>query len=225
MTSFPERKKLSENSLYRICFAVLIIFYCVGIAGILIPSTQSLFIKLTPLALLLSVSALALLHKSQLNLKTILLFVFIMIISWLVEAAGVNTGVIFGSYKYGSGLGPGLAGTPFLIGLNWLFLVYTTSIIASKLTRSPVPAIITASLLMIVYDLAMEPAAPILDLWQFEDGPAPLLNYVSWFIISLVLHTIIKISKAEFSNRLALPVFSIQIVFFAVISLTTLLIL
>jgi putative membrane protein len=53
-------------------------------------------------------------------------------IGFITEWIGVNTGMLFGQYTYGSVMGWGLGGVPFTIGCNWFVVVYA-SCVASNL--------------------------------------------------------------------------------------------
>lgn len=196
---------------------LLIVFFIVGIIGFTIPFTSDFFIHLTPLALLLSVTALVLFHKPVSHKKILIPFLPIFITSFIIEVAGVQSGLIFGSYTYGKGLGIKLLDTPLLIGINWLFLVYCTVIIADKFRVSNMIKIISASLIMIIYDVILEQMAPRFDMWSFEGGFAPVRNYISWFIISLLFHILIRVSGIKWENRLAAFVFFLQLIFFMIL--------
>ena len=52
----------------------------------------------------------------------------------LLEWVGVHYGFLFGTYEYGSNLGPKLDGIPYLIGVNWAVLTLTTGVMASAIT-------------------------------------------------------------------------------------------
>ncbi len=97
------------------------------------PITRDLFIVLTPAILLLSFALLLNFHTPVLDAKTTIVFISIFLISYFVEVAGVRTGLIFGPYSYGRGLGLKLLDTPLLIGLNWVLLVYCTAAIFEKI--------------------------------------------------------------------------------------------
>jgi len=194
---------------------ILIIFFTVGVAGFAHPVTSNFFTHLTPFALLLSISALAVFHKTDKYKKSLLIFSVIFISGFLTEAVGVRSGMIFGSYSYGEGLGLKLFETPLMIGINWLFLVYCTSIIVDQLPVNYIFKIISAALLMIVYDVLLEQTAPLLDMWEFEGGYAPVKNYLSWFIISMIFHLFLRLTGIRFGNRIAPFIFVLQLVFFA----------
>jgi bisanhydrobacterioruberin hydratase len=67
---------------------------------------------------------------------------------------------------------------------------------------------------MVVYDLILEIAAPALGMWQFEGGTAPLRNYISWFLVAVLFHTVLRLSGVKIVNRVAPVVFVIQFIFF-----------
>jgi len=192
----------------------LIIFFMVGVTGFAIPKTSNFFTHLTPAALLLSVAALIIFHKPAITFKTSLIFLLIFILSFLIEAAGVRSGLIFGSYVYGRGLGLKLIDTPLMIGINWLLLGYCTNIIVSSFPVSSPVKILSASVLMVIYDLVLEQIAPKLEMWEFEGGIVPVRNYVFWLLIAVFFQLILKLSGIKSQNRLAAFVFFLQIAFF-----------
>lgn len=206
-----------KNRKYTYSFGFLIIFYLVGIAGFINPSTRQFFSRLTPLALMLSAGFLIWFHRPKFTLKMGEIFAFIFIFSFLVEAIGVKTGLIFGEYIYGNGLGIKLIETPLMIGLNWLMLVYCTKIIAESIFASKTLSLFFAPLLMVIYDLVLEQAAPLLGMWSWAGGKIPLQNYISWFLLAFLFHLLLQKTRIKFSNQLAAPVFVIQFMFFVIL--------
>jgi bisanhydrobacterioruberin hydratase len=196
-----------------------VLFYLIGAAGILIPATRNWFTILTPMALLMSSLALAIYHQSKSSNTMGLTFLFILLAGYFVEVIGVNTGIIFGEYKYGKTLGIKIFETPLLIGLNWLLLVYTS---ASLIQRTKLPryaGAILASLLMVTYDLVLEPVAPKINMWEWANPVAPLQNYIAWGLIALVFHWLIARLKIPIRNPLDAVIFFCQIGFFLILFL------
>jgi putative membrane protein len=209
---FIDWKLLLQKKKYVEYFFV--IFFIVGFAGTITTATRPLFLKLFPLALLLSLSTILLFHGVKYNLKTIMVLVLIAILGFFIEVAGVNTHLIFGSYKYGNTLGIKLFNTPLLIGLNWVMLSYAGSSISESFTV-PVPMkIIFASLIMLSYDIFLEQVAPFLDMWHWDKNAVPAQNYIAWLIILLVFQTFIRITGIKTQNSVALQIVLIQVVFF-----------
>jgi putative membrane protein len=222
-----------SNSAYRASDStrVLLWVYGVGLAGMMIPYTRDLFIMITPLNLLFA--AAYLFYGTKPGSRVLLFGIFIAVTSFLIEAAGVATGAIFGSYHYGSALGPRLLQTPVIIGLNWFILIYCSNIISRQTwewlrkrmessagrLQEIVFTVLTASLLMVCYDLLLEPAAMNLDMWSWEGNRVPFINFSSWFLLSAFYHLIYRLWGESGINRRALPLFVVQTTFFAVIDL------
>jgi len=210
---------------------ILVWVYGVGLAGMLLPFSRGIFTSITPLNLLFA--ATFLFWGRWPARQVIISGTIVAVISFFVEAAGVNTGLIFGVYAYGHTLGPKLLNTPLIIGLNWFILIYCTNTVSrliwnriagkrsfrhSSLKKS-VFVIFSGSLLMVLYDIFLEPAAMRLDMWSWEGGVIPLRNYLAWFFFSLVFHTCVRFTGEEEINRRAMPLFVVQLGFFAVIDI------
>ncbi len=191
-----------------------VIFYVVGLLGIAIPLTRNIFMSLTPLALLLSVTAIILFHQGRLQGREIALFLSIYLTGFFIEAIGVKTGTIFGNYSYGAGLGTKLLDTPLLIGINWVLLVYCTSVITENIAVHVILKIISSSLIMILYDVILELIAPKMDMWSFEGNIVPLRNYIVWFVLALLFHSLLKLTGIRIVNKMAFFILFIQAVFF-----------
>lgn len=198
-----------------------VIFYLVGLVGLLNAYTFPLFVKLVPLALVLSFAALYVFHESVINWKTIVCFASIYIVSFVVEAIGVYNGLVFGQYAYASSLGPKLFETPLIIGVNWFFLVYTTTAMVENVKQPVGIKILLASSFMLVYDIVMEQIAPMLDMWHWENETVPLLNYVAWFALALLFNTLVKVMRVPIKNKFAGFIFVCQFLFFLILFLVS----
>ncbi len=135
--------------------------------------------------------------------------------TFAVEAIGTATGVIFGSYHYGSGMKLQLANVPLIIALNWTVLVLAANHIALYLTRSPWVASLLAGLLVAGYDWFIEPVAIRLDYWSWATGnEVPLQNYAAWFLIGFVVSIPIQLRRVRFRHPLLLVYWLVQWVYF-----------
>jgi len=197
----------------------ILIFYTIGIIGMLVPALFPLFIKLVPFALILSFLTLTVFHRERNNQKSLIVFIAIYLLGFAVEVVGVNTGMLFGDYMYGNSLGIKFLNTPIIIGLNWLLLIYITASVVEQFKIPNLAKIVLASSLMVGYDFILELVAPRLDMWRFSDDVVPLQNYIVWFTFSIVLHSLIKIFRINTKNRLALIVLISQFVFFLVLAI------
>jgi putative membrane protein len=195
---------------------LVIIIYAVGVAGIVIPLSRHLFIRLIPAVILLSLAAM--LSFQRIDKKTFIVFSAIIILSWMVEAAAVASGSIFGIYSYGPALGIQVLKTPLLIGFNWLLLVCGSAAITKNIKDAAV-MIFSASALMVAYDLALEHVAPFLGMWEFEGGSAPFRNYIAWFLLALLFHTALKLAGIRISNRVPSVIFVVQLLFFLLLTI------
>lgn len=215
MTAFSDIKNFLDLNFSKTA-GFFVVFYMVGIAGMLLPFSFPLFVKLIPLALLLSSVALVFFHGTF-NTKTWFVFVSIYIIGFFVEVAGVNTGLIFGDYIYGESLGIKLFNTPLIIGLNWLLLVYITASVLEKFNLPTSLKIIFSALLMLFYDFIIEQIAPLINMWTWQKELVPVNNYVAWFLLALVFHVIIQVSGIKTKNKLAPVIFACQLLFFLIL--------
>ena len=198
----------------RTVMLLFVIFYLVGVIGMLFPVTSDYFLELIPFALLLSFTVLALSDESENKRKLAYYLLFIYISSFAIEVAGVYTGILFGKYSYGNNLGVKLWGTPLIIGANWFFLVYTSAAIFEKTKMNATIKVLLASTTMLVYDILMEQVAPKLDMWDWKHPSVPFQNYFTWFLIAIAFHIGLRWLKISIKNKLALTVLLCQFIFF-----------
>ncbi|MDD4632333.1 MAG: carotenoid biosynthesis protein [Proteiniphilum sp.] len=200
----------------------IVVIYGVGVVGFSIPLTHGAFMLLTPLVLLLSFLLLIWYDSGRQSggqLKRIVFYTFVFTAGFMVEMWGVNTGALFGSYLYGSGLGPRIAGTPPFIGLSWVLMIYLTSAIFTPMQCNLLDGIVWPSLMMVGYDLVMEHVAPKMDMWSWQEDVIPIQNYLMWGLLAVIFHTIRYMMKVSDRNPMALPLFIVQTLFFLFILL------
>jgi putative membrane protein len=122
--------------------------------------------------------------------------------SFLAEHAGTGYGIPFSGYSYTGLLGPKLAGrVPYLIPLSWFAMAAPAFVLARSTfpgTRRALPRILMASVLLVVWDLALDPAMSYLTpywLWE-QSGPfygMPWVNLLGWLLTGLVIMTILEV--------------------------------
>lgn len=198
---------------HQLAVGILGILHIVGTAGLNIEALRSYFLMLTPLNLLLTTGILLWFHgKFTRPFWFFALFTFFSGLG--VEILGIQTGVIFGEYAYGWVLGPKIGGAPWLIGVNWLMLIYATGSIANKLAVLwQVKATVGAALMTLI-DVFIEPVAICLGFWEWSTPAVPLQNYVAWFGISWVMLAVYYLSPFAKNNPIAAWVYFIQLLFF-----------
>ncbi|MCH8554241.1 MAG: carotenoid biosynthesis protein [Schleiferiaceae bacterium] len=209
-------KKIKDVLAYRGAW-ILLIFHTVGVVGLLSP-WRELFISLTPYNLLLSALVLISGHRGD-DLKLLVFFFVSALLSFFAEVVGVKTGLIFGEYAYGAGLGVHFLEVPLTIGLNWFMLTYSGAIIAWRFFNHKLIVAILTGFLLVFFDILMEPVAPKLDYWAFGTGMAPLQNYIGWFIVAFAILYSAGDMLKEASNRLAFPLIFIQTLFFITLNI------
>ena len=180
----------------------VVVFYIVGLFGLIVPGLYPFFLTLFPYALLITLIVLVFFYKNK-GVKLWLVFTIIYFVGFLVEAIGVNTGYVFGSYNYGKSLGFKVFETPLIIGINWLLLSHLTASILQNLSWTSFSKIFVGALLMLLFDVLLEQIAPKLDMWFWKDNSVPIQNYIAWFIIALLFQTLLNISKIDLKNKIA----------------------
>ena len=215
---------------FDIATAVAVLFHTIGLIGLLF-FDKTFFLAATPINLLLSF---ALLIWTQTN-KNLFFFLFLIAcfaVGIAVEIIGINTGLLFGDYTYGNVLGPKVQNVPLLIGVNWFLIIYCCGIsintllmkainrIAADTGKNPMAlkalsVIIDGATLAVFFDWLMEPVAVKLGYWQWlGNGEIPLLNYICWFLISIILLFIFEKLAFSRQNKFAVNLLLIQAMFF-----------
>jgi len=161
------------------------------------------------------------------NRKFIFWGIFVCVTCFLIELIGVKTGVIFGSYSYGETLQPLLWGIPVAIGFAWLAMLISSAAISQYLLPArfftkPFVSAVAIALLMVIFDLFMEPAATKLGYWTWESKNIPLRNYLAWFAFGFIL-SYIGLRLGLFIKKpssLALHAYIAQLCYFVLVSLS-----
>jgi putative membrane protein len=177
-------------AVYITCFFLLagVLQYWLGLTYVL---------QLTPLIIGLIAAVTILYWNAPANRKMWLVLAAISI-GMIAEIIGVQTGLLFGDYSYGSILGLKLFGVPFLIGITWVLVTVSAWQIVSYSTFGKVANVIVASCLVVVFDLVLEQYATAFGLWSWAGGTIPLKNYITWFAVAATLFTLYSLfSKQE----------------------------
>jgi putative membrane protein len=204
-----------------------ILFHISGVIGILYTPYKDWFINNTPITLVL-MSFLLAASQERIEKGFIGFFILAFATGMITEMIGVNTGILFGSYQYGTVMGPKLLGVPFLIGINWFVIVFCCGSLMQQLNKvmlvkyeAPVPraiikwsVVIDGAVMATFFDWLMEPVAIKLGFWAWEGGNIPMLNYACWFVISALLLAIQQQLKIKAQNHFAIHLLIIQALFF-----------
>lgn len=151
----------------------------------------------------------------------------VVVVSFGIEWLGVRTGEIFGSYQYGETLQPSIDGVPVSIGCAWFVMLVASTAIAQKIAPksladgSRFKIALLVALLMVCFDLLMEPAAVKLGYWTWMSGDIPLRNYLMWFGLSFIF-AIIGLYTGLFRRllpRIAIHLYFAQLIYFGLVAL------
>lgn len=176
---------------------LLFIFFLVGIIGHAWDLTYPIMVLLTPYVIL--ISGIWAIHKCIKRKYVVFWIIVAYIITFSLEVLGVSAGLVFGPYYYGDVLGPKLLDVPVVIGLNWVFIIFSLVLFSEWLVKllfkSRINVKIEIFLIAIftaifatLFDFLMEPVAVGLNYWTWTltSNPLniPLQNYLAWFLIS-----------------------------------------
>ena len=165
-------------------------------------------------------------YSQRERLKLALWGVGIIIASFGIEWLGVRTGKIFGSYVYGQTLRPSIDGVPISIGGAWFVMLIASMAVAQTIApksvaRSLVKLTCFVALLMVCFDLLLEPAAVKLNYWIWVNDHIPLQNYLAWFGLSFIFTTIgLRVGLFHRSlPRIAFHFYFAQLAYFGLVCL------
>ena len=203
----------------KILSFIFLLFLTVGLIGLLSPMEASIK-KLSFYNLFLTFGLVTFSFKNELK-KFGISFLIVFSIGFIAELIGVHSGYVFGNYSYSNKLGISILEVPLIIGVNWAILSIGAWNLCKNITNYKSINILIACLLMVLFDLCMEPAAIYLDYWKWDNQVIPVYNYISWFFISLP--AIYFISKNQTTNSgISKLVFCSQLLFFIILSSKTL---
>lgn len=216
MRALPLKEELSAN---KQAVSIILIFHAVGLVGLALLFSRSLFLDIVPFHLLLMLAVLALNHK-PLNTRFIFLFLIISISGFSAEWIGIHTHWLFGDYNYGHTLGIKLSCVPLIIGCNWFMLIYATGVLMQRsrlknfLLRS-----LSGALLLVLLDVLIEPVAIHFDYWHWTSSIIPLKNYICWFGVSFMLLLVCEAFRFRQQSIVATVFLVTQFAFFGLLYL------
>lgn len=198
----------------------VIIIYLVGLWGLGTNVMKDVFISIIPYNILLA-NIVLLWSAKNTNLKFWISVVLIAITGFYLEYFGVLTGRIFGVYNYGNILGPKALDVPYLIGINWVFMVLCGVELGKKLSpHYPVAIPFISGLFMLLYDIFLEKFAIHFGMWIWYSNGVPIQNYVSWFVFGTLFSCIYYFNNRQIKIPIARALYIIQVLFFLLLSFT-----
>jgi len=200
---------LKNYKSYLLYFLILV--YVSGSIGFVVNPT--FFSPFTPYTLLLTCFVF-LIHSPLADKKFLIAFFSIAFLGFIIEVIGVKTGLVFGKYSYGNGLGIKLLEVPLIISINWAMLICAGIRIVSGLFTNGKIALLVAALLVTLIDLLIEQVAPKLDFWQFEGGLPSFHNYLGWIGVAFFTSYFFYPTIIKGNRNVSLIILILQIIFF-----------
>jgi uncharacterized membrane protein len=157
---------------------------------------------------LLAAAALLFVLVRRAGTRWIPAFALIYLISLASELSGTTVGLPFGPYSYTDGLGPKWFGhVPLLIPLSWFLMAVPSYALARRLTlasRSPAARVLVGSLVLLSWDLALDPAmSHATKYWIWGEGATgpyygmPWLNLFGWYVTGIALMVVLATLRAD----------------------------
>ena len=181
-------KKTLKQKVNKVFFLIILILLIVDLYFPHITYLQDPIVRNIAMLAIFSLSTIILMKKPMELLLLPLLF--------FIELIGLELGVPFGKDTYNAEFFA-LFGVPLFIPLAWFVLI--------KGTYLGVRGIITTAFFVLVFDVLLELHALRNGLWLWEGAshdftglfPAPIINYISWFGISIAIVLLIKAFKGD----------------------------
>lgn len=200
---------LKKYKSYLLYFLILV--YVSGSIGFVVNPT--FFSPFTPYTLLLT-CLVFLINSPLADKKFLTAFFSIAFLGFIIEVIGVKTGLIFGKYTYGEGLGFKLLEVPLIISINWAILICAGIRIVNGIFANKITTLLVAALVVTLIDLLIEQVAPKLDFWQFEGALPGLHNYIGWIGVAFFTSYYFYPTIIKGNRNVSLIILILQIIFF-----------
>ena len=170
-------------------------------------------LRLTPINMLVSLLVLNLGYAPTVKLYWTQWWIFCF--GYLIEVAGIWSGLVFGEYEYRDNLGWQVLDTPLVMGVNWVVTVFCCASMAHHLgIKHKLYKAIVAASMMVLMDAFIEPICEKAGFWAWSEGAAPYHNYIAWLVIGFGIQWVLTQVKISLNNYLAFLLYFLQIIFF-----------
>ena len=194
---------------------VILFFYASGIVAHSLPQLRVIAFSMTDLFLFgMNTYLLIDILNSNKGKALFLWIIPVYLFTFSMEAIGVATGKIFGSYHYGSNMHLKVLGVPLVIAFNWLVLALAINSLSLRFFSNKWLLSIFSGVLIACYDYFIEPVAINLDYWKWESNVVPFQNYLAWCVIGFLVSFPLHAFKLKFQSPLLLPYLFIQWIYF-----------
>ncbi len=143
--------------------------------------------------------------------KAITTVMIIVIVTWVLEFVGSQTGLPFGQYHYTEVLQPQIGHVPILIPLAWLMMMPAAWGVGAAITRrwKGSAFVLMSALALTAWDLFLDPQMVQWGFWQWDQPGAylgiPILNYFGWILAGILVTTLVRPAK--------LPLFPLLLIY------------
>ncbi len=140
------------------------------------------------------------------NVRTLYTWLVLGVLGITIETTSIATGIPYGSFSYNNPLGGLLFGyAPWALILAWPPLVIGAWVLAKKTTASRIATILVGTILLVCFDLVMDPGAVALGFWSFVHTgvyyAVPYTNFIGWVISGVIgISTLELLLKTNTSN-------------------------
>ncbi len=209
---------MSETQSGWLASAALILSTALGFAGLAYEKSTGLFIAMSPFHLLFSAMILFWFQSKfkrpfwNFSVSSYFIITFILLLNYF-------TAFPMGAIDYLPSLGLSVFSVPLVLPLLWLMIFYSAGIISARLPLPKILKAAAASVLILLMDLALEPAAEALDWWKWEQNQNLLPVYLTWLLLAFFLMLFFQLSHFRKSNKVAPLLFIIYLIFFTLINL------
>lgn len=123
--------------------------------------------------------------------KAIVVLLVFSVFPIVIEAIGITTGLPYGGFHYSDEMGFKILGlVPWSVSFAFAPLIIGSVAIINRKIEDARLALPASALLLVIFDLILDPAAVVLNIWVWDvPGPyygIPTSNYTGWFLTGLV---------------------------------------
>jgi bisanhydrobacterioruberin hydratase len=138
--------------------------------------------------------------------KATYLLISLSIFAYTIETIGILTGFPYSNFYYTDLIGPKIGVTPLSLPFAFIPLVIGAMYFGLKQTKTW-KKILTATTILVLSDLVLDPGAVAINLWIFEINGlyygVPFVNFLGWILAGIIASTIfLKFEKKQLSKNI-----------------------